>query len=90
MLVTLLIFSYIRLKCQRGSNLVLILYRYLQDDLDRGGQQLNLVPTEDATGVTVSSAADVASDLDGVLKQLRNGMVHEQNIESPGQLTPRK
>lgn len=60
-----------------------------QDDLGRWGEQLNLVPNEDATRATVSSAADVASDLDGVLKQLRSGMIHEELIESPGQLTPR-
>lgn len=61
-----------------------------QDDLGRGGEQLNLVPNEGATGVTASSAADVASDLDGVLQQLRSRMVHEELIKSPGQLTPRE
>lgn len=61
-----------------------------QDNVGKGREQLNLVPNEESTGVTVSSVADVASDLDGVLKQLRSGMGHEELIETPGQLTPRK
>lgn len=66
------------------------MYVCFQVDLGRGGEQLNLETKEDATGVTVSSAADVSSDLDGVLKKLRSGMVHEELLESPGQLTPRE
>lgn len=53
-------------------------------------QQLDLVPNENVIGANVLSAADVAADLDGVLKQLRNGTTHMHHIDSPGQLSPRK
>lgn len=53
-------------------------------------QQLNLVSNEGAIGVNILSAADVTADLDGVLKQLRNGTTHEQDVGPPGPLSPRK
>lgn len=53
-------------------------------------QQLDLVPNENVIGVNVFSAADVAADLDGVLKQLRNGMTHGQHLDPPEQVSPRK
>jgi len=48
------------------------------------------VHNKDMTGVAATSAADVTADLNGVLNQLRNGMIHDQHVESPGTLTPRE
>lgn len=53
-------------------------------------QRLNLAPNAKAIGVKVFSAADVTADLDGVLKQLRNGTIHGQHVDSSGQQSPRK
>lgn len=63
---------------------------FFQDQSGTEDQQLNLVPNKDVVGLNVFSAADVTADLDGVLKQLRNGMIHGQQVDTPGQLTPRK
>lgn len=50
-----------------------------------------MVPTEeDATVAHAYSAAAIASDLDVVLKDLRNGIGQEQQVRSPEQLVPRK
>ncbi len=62
---------------------------YSQDESGREGQDINMF-NKDMTGVTATSAADVTADLNGVLNQIRNGMIHGEHVESPGTLTPRK
>lgn len=61
-----------------------------QDKSGTENQQVNLIPNENVVGANVLSAADVTADLDGVLKQLRNGTTHGQQVDSPGHLSPRK
>jgi len=62
---------------------------YCQDASGTEDQDTN-VHNKDMTGVAATSAADVTADLNGVLNQLRNGMIHDQHVESPGTLTPRE
>ncbi|CAM9704147.1 unnamed protein product [Ectocarpus sp. 8 AP-2014] len=60
------------------------------DESGQDKQQLDLIRGEHATWENMPSAVGVASDLDGVLKQLRSGIVQRQQAGSSGHLSPRK
>lgn len=62
----------------------------LQGGFGPSERRLGSSRNEDTKGDIVASAADVASDLDGVLRQLRKGVASEQRGRSPSKLTPRK
>ncbi|CAM9314821.1 unnamed protein product [Ectocarpus sp. 12 AP-2014] len=60
------------------------------DEWGQDKQQLELIRGEHATRENNPSAVGVASDLDGVLKQLRSGIIQRQQAGSSGHLSPRE